>query len=284
MIPKSAVSAIGELLIQAQKNVDDFGLNKLVKEAPPAPKAPPPEPRRFGPRGNRALADFKRRKAKEAAEADLPDLTRQEKGEFEGRQPRIEYTSKPKRPDHRRENKDLRQRPLDKDKDFYSEKTTKTKEGPVMSKPQFEETEAPDVEYPQNHHLLGLDQVDEAFENTSAKEAKWIQNRVEKQTGLTFGDTLGNSVWLQLQQHIGEVGIHRFLEINKLDKIKVPKNATKEQKFNTIMKLIKDLYKKGYFDELVARTYMPKTNQLKVNKKGQMLSQGGITGMTSIIP
>jgi len=274
MIPKSAVKAFGELL----SNVDDFGLGRMFKEASPPPK---PRPRRPGPQGNKALRDFERRKAREA---ELPQLNRQEKGELEARKPRIEYTNEPKLPAHLRENKDLRQRPLDKPKDFYEEKTTKTKEGPVMSKEQFEETGAPDTEYPHNHHILGLDQMDEAFRNTSARDSKWIQQKVEKQTGFTFGNTKNNSVWLQLQHHIGKDGLHEFLRKNGLDKLRLPSNATKEQKFNAIMKLIKAMTKEGYFDELVSRTYMPKTNQLKVNKKGQMTSQGGITGMTSILP
>jgi hypothetical protein len=274
MIPKSAVKAFSELL----SNVDDLGLNKMFKEASPPPK---PRPKRPGPQGNRALRDFERRKAKEAG---LPQLNRQEKGELEARQPRIEYTRNPKRPDHRRENKDLRQRPLDKPRDFYAEKATKKKEGPVMSKEQFEETGAPDVEYPQNHHILGLDQMDEVFQNSTARENKWIQKKVEEQTGLTFGDTEGNSVWLQLQHHIGKDGLHEFLRKNGLDKLNISSNASKEKKFNAIMKMIKALIDNGYFDEMVSRTYMPKTGKLKVNKKGQMTSQGGITGMTSIIP
>lgn len=232
------------------------------------------------PRGPVRLGDNLRRlKAEKAREAELPKLTRQEKGEFEARKPRIEYTSEPKRPDHRRENRDLRQRPLDKPKDFDAEK------GSVRSRQQMEQEGAPDYEVPQNHHILGLDQVDEAFRNTSARDSKWIQKKVEEQTGLTFGNTKGNSIWLELQQHIGKgKGIHQFLRKNGLDKLQIPSNATKEQKFDAIMKLIKAMMKEGYFDELVSRTYMPKTNQLKVNKKGQMTSQGGITGMTSIIP
>jgi len=269
MIPKSAVNAFADLV----GGVNDWGLNKMFKEASPPPK---PRPRRPGPQGNKTFRAFERQKAREA---ELPKLNRQEQGELEARKPRIEYTNEPKRPKHRRENRDLRQRPLDKPKDFDAEK------GSVRSREQMEQEGAPDYEAPQNHHILGLDQVDEAFRNTSARENKWIQNKVEEQTGLTFGNTKGNSIWLELQQHIGKgTGIHQFLRKNGLDKLSIPSNATKEQKFNAIIKLIKAMIKEGYFDELVSRTYMPKTNKLKVNKKGQMTSQGGITGMTSILP
>ena len=102
--------------------------------------------------------------------------------------------------------------------------------------------------------------------------------------GLKFGDVDPNTFWLTLDQHIGKGGIHNFLRKAGIKSPKIPKNATADQRLKAAMNMIGELIESGYFDELVSRTYMPKTGSIQNNAKGQMTSQGNITGMTSIIP
>lgn len=258
-------------------------LNEITSDYVSAskPRMPAPRPQRRGPVGNKALRDFEKRKAKEAQQVQLPELTRQEAGELEARRARTEYTEAGITPDHRRQNKDLKQRDLSQPKRTMP---LAKRQGQVMNKEQFEQSGLPETDYPQAHHGLGLDLFDPIFDGATPRDRKYIQQGVNEMVGLKFGDVDPNTFWLTLDQHIGTGGIHNFLRKAGIKSPKIPKNATADQRLKAAMNMIGELIDSGYFDELVSRTYMPKTGNIQNNAKGQMTSQGNITGMTSIIP
>jgi hypothetical protein len=236
-----------------------------IKNIPPAPKPRSRRQLRLGDSFQRLKAE-KEKEAAKAAKSQYAGLTDRQKALAKDRQGQIadrldKAKEGPLQPEtafakKSRSIRDLEQRP-------YGAKKLETTKAPS-------ETEQL-VENPETHHILELEFMDNIYRNASPrakqklddKLANYITYAGETPYKLQGGDTKANYAVLSKLLHNsgkkGQEGIHQFLKKRgiKLSKYSLPDNATDDQRMQMLDKLLTDLAKAGYFDEIINRKFSP---------------------------